>query len=132
MRKKLVLVFSLLSLLTVFTPSVPKAEANAATTLGIIGTSLGGAALGLGLWNTYRMSRWGGGGFGGGFGGGYYPAAYGGGWGGGYYPVSTYTYGGFGGGYNPCGYSYCGVGYSGYYPNYYGGGYGGGYYGYGW
>lgn len=148
MMKKFVIAISLLGLMVTALPS-QKAEANPATTLGIVGTALGGSALALGLWNTtslYRRGYWGNGGFGrGGFGGGFGANNFGyGGFGYGGYPshfsnvgyyypsynyggfgVNNFGYGGFGGGYGINNF-----GYGGYVPNYYGafGGYGGGVY----
>ncbi|MDX1920766.1 MAG: hypothetical protein SFU25_08555 [Candidatus Caenarcaniphilales bacterium] len=84
--KKLTIYFSLICLLMGFAPSQQPTKADPLT-LGIIGTALGGTALGLGIWNRasiWRRDRmYGYGGWGGGYvggmpyygGGGYYGGA---------------------------------------------------------
>jgi hypothetical protein len=113
MFKKLFLTLSFLSLL-VFCPNAPQTKANPALALGIIGTALGGSALGLGLLNSYqgyRNNGW--------YGGRYrYPVSYGG-----YYPAVNTV--GFGGGFDPC--CNAGYGYGGGFNNVGYGGYGGGF-----
>ncbi|MDJ0625649.1 MAG: hypothetical protein QNJ31_04690 [Candidatus Caenarcaniphilales bacterium] len=73
--KKLTLAFCFLALVGLGIPSTP-VKADAGLTLGIIGTALGGSALGLGLANRYSLwrnrRRFGGPGFAA------YPAYYGG------------------------------------------------------
>ncbi|MDJ0624820.1 MAG: hypothetical protein QNJ31_00445 [Candidatus Caenarcaniphilales bacterium] len=117
MLRKLIIAISLVGLINFYAPSL-KVKADAGLTLGIIGTSLGGAALGLSALNSWSMYRRG---FYGGrrhYYGGYVQPAYVG------YSHSPYSYG------YPAysGYAY-GNGYYGYVPNYYGVSYGN-YYGY--
>ena len=94
MYKKFIIAFCCLCLMIGINPQPQKAKANALA-LGIIGTALGGTALGLGLFTRYsiykrdRLYGWGGGqGYGQGYGmGGYPPPVYGmqpAGYGGGY------------------------------------------------
>ncbi len=77
--RKFILNFFVLALFC-FSIPLQKAKADTARTLGIIGTALGGTALGLSGLNTLALARrgaFGGGGYGGGYGyggGGAYPS----------------------------------------------------------